>query len=134
MGSLLRRSPLSTAIPRVNAGGFETGNRRPGLGDPPRLLPRHCCQRFGRDQPRPLSTLQAAEHFEQRGGDCLGGTRRDRSELLREALPVHGAELVQSHLPTFSLEAYRYSCRVWPRDRGHGSNNDSLQMRVHFIG
>ena len=28
-----------------------------------------------------LSTLQAAEHFEERGGDCLGGTRRDRSEL-----------------------------------------------------
>jgi len=43
---LLRRGPLTTAIPRMSAGGLETGNRCPGLGDPPRLLPRHCCQRF----------------------------------------------------------------------------------------
>ena len=38
---LLRRGPLSAAIPRVSAGGLETGNYGPGLGDPPRLLLRH---------------------------------------------------------------------------------------------
>ena len=81
-----------------------------------------------------LRTLQAAEHFEERGGDRLGGTRRDRSELPHEAPPVHGAELVQSHLPTFSLEAYRHSYTVWARDRGHGCNNDGQQMLVHLIG
>ncbi len=38
---LLRRGPLSTAIPRVSAGRIKTGNLCPGLGDPSRLLPRH---------------------------------------------------------------------------------------------
>jgi hypothetical protein len=31
---LLRRGPLSTAIPRISAGGLKTGNHGPGLDDP----------------------------------------------------------------------------------------------------
>jgi len=82
----------------------------------------------------PEAESQAAEHFEERGGGCLGGVRRDRSEFPHQALPVYGAELVQSHLPTFLPEPYRYSCGVGPCDRGHGSNDDGLQMLIHFIG
>jgi hypothetical protein len=35
------------------------------------------------------------------------GVRRDRSEFLHQALPVDGAELIQSHLPTLFPERYQ---------------------------
>ena len=66
----------------------------------------------------PEAESQAAEHFEERRGGCLGGVRRDRPEFPHQALP----------------EPYRYSCGVGPCDRCHGSNDDGLQMLIHFVG
>ena len=73
-----------------------------------------------------------AEHFKECGGGRLRGSARDCPEFPDEALPVNGAELVQRYLATFALEAHRYSCGVGARNGGHGSNNDGLQMPVHF--
>lgn len=64
----------------------------------------------------------------------MGGIRRDYSKLPLQTLPVYGAELVQGHLSTFSLEADRHSCRVGPGNCGHGSDHDGPQIPVHFIG
>src|ERR1700724_4804591 len=77
---------------------------------------------------------KATEHFEEFGGGGLGSALRDRSQFPHQTLPVYSAKLVQNHLPTFSLEANRYSRRVRPGDCGHRSNDDGLQMLVHFIG
>jgi len=54
-------------------------------------------------------TLQATTHFDELCGDRLRGTRRHRSELPHQALPVHGTDLVHSHLPALPLRANRHS-------------------------
>jgi len=119
IGKRVRKLPLLSGRVRVCLGEKRVSlPRLPATGIPvfgPRTRtaePESQEEEPGDYRPRDaLSTLQAVKHFEERGGDPLGGTRRDRSELPHQALPVHGAELVQSHLPTFSLEAYRHSCR-----------------------
>ncbi len=37
--------PALRGHPARERGRIKTGNHCPGLGDPPRLLPHHCCQR-----------------------------------------------------------------------------------------
>ena len=75
----------------------------------------------------------AAEHFDERSRRSLGGARSGSSELAHQALLVHRAQLVQSYLSVFPLKAYRHSRRIRSHNRGHGSDNYSPQMLVHFI-
>src|SRR6266446_4622347 len=73
------------------------------------------------------------KHLHKPSRDVLRSLCRHRSEHPHQSLPVYGTELVQGHLPALSLKSHRYPRGVGPRDRSHGSDDDSPQMLVHFI-
>jgi hypothetical protein len=91
--------------------------------------------RVGREQcSLSKSNSRAREHFEQSSRDVLRSFCRHRSEHPDQSLPVYGTELVQRHLPSFTLKSHRYPRGVRAPDCSHGSNDDGPQMLVHFIG
>src|ERR1700674_5063806 len=74
------------------------------------------------------------KHFQQRGRNIRRSFCRHRSEHLHQSLPVYGTKLIQGYLPPFPLKPHRDPCGVGARDYSHGSDDDSPQMLVHFIG
>jgi len=111
----------------VAAGGDECGHQQRGGSTPAIGEPGREC-----GTSRTVEGLRGKEFGKQ--SEDLGACHvSDRSYTLDQSAFVHCPDLIQHNLPGLTFESKRDTSRVGAAFRRHGSNDDRVDVLIHFI-